>query len=95
MPLLITGLHTGSNKINDPYLAINALAWVDEHLQNNGIIPVDILFDRLDDNGIAWVVDEPGNKIKLQPAITGSGSKHVRTIFDNTKNRLAAHAGFQ
>lgn len=86
MPLQITGVHKTNDKVDNPYLAINSLMWVDDNTQNHGITTLDVLFDWINDNGTAYIVDDEGNKFKLLTATTKSGFKYLRTVFDETKS---------
>jgi hypothetical protein len=85
MPIRITGIHSTNHDFDNPYLAINALAWIDDHTQNRGITTRDVLFDWINDNGTAYVLDEEGNQAKLLTATTKNGYKYVKTAFDETK----------
>jgi len=86
MPLQIIGVHRTSDVHGNPYLAINSLMWIDDHTQNRGITTRDVLFDWINDNGIAYVLDEQGNKFRLLTAITNGGLKYLRTVFDETES---------
>jgi hypothetical protein len=86
MPLQIIGVHKTSDVHDNPYLAINSLMWIDDHTQNRGITTRDVLFDWINDNGLAYILDDEGNKSKLLTATTKSGLKYVRTVFDETKS---------
>lgn len=86
MPIRITGIHSTNHDFDNPYLAINALAWIDDHTQNRGITTRDVLFDWINDNGLAYILDEEGNKAKLLTATTKNGYKYVKTAFDETKS---------
>ena len=85
MPIRITGIHSTNRDFDNPYLAINALTWIDDHTQNRGITTRDVLFDWINDNGTAYVLDEEGNQAKLLTATTKNGYKYVKTAFDETK----------
>lgn len=86
MPIQITGVYRTNDEYDNPYLAINSLMWIDDHTQNRGITTRDVLFDWINDNGTAYVLDEEGNKAKLLTATTKSGYKYVKTAFDETKS---------
>ena len=73
MPLQITGVNSTMGEYDNPYLAINSLVWIDDYTQNRGITTRDVLFDWINDNGTAYVLDEEGNKAKLLTATTKSG----------------------
>jgi hypothetical protein len=77
MPLQITGVHKMSNEFENLYLAINSLMWIDDTTQNRGITTREVLFDWINDNGLAYIIDDEGNKFKLLTAITKSGFKYV------------------
>jgi hypothetical protein len=85
MPLQITGVHKMSNEFENLYLAINSLMWIDDTTQNRGITTREVLFDWINDNGLAYIIDDEGNKFKLLTAITKSGFKYVKTVLDETK----------
>ena len=85
MPLRITGVNSNNGEYDNPYLAINSLVWIDDHTQNRGITTRDVLFDWINDNGTAYVLDEEGNKAKLLTATTKNGYKYVKTAFDESK----------
>jgi hypothetical protein len=86
MSLQIIGVHRTSDEYDNPYLAINSLMWIDDNTQNRGITTRDVLFDWINDNGMAYVLDEQGNKFRLLTATTKGGLKYVRTVFDETKS---------
>jgi len=86
MPLQIIGVHRTSDVHGNPYLAINSLMWIDDHTQNRGITTRDVLFDWINDDGMAYVLDEHGNKFRLLTATTKGGLKYLRTVFDETKS---------
>jgi hypothetical protein len=86
MPIQITGIHKTNNEYDNPYLSINSLMWVDDNTQNRGITTRDVLFDWINDNGMAYIVDDEGNKYNLITATTKSGFKYVRTVLDETKS---------
>ena len=86
MPIQITGIHKTNNEYDNPYLSINSLMWVDDNTQNRGITTRDVLFDWINDNGTAYILDEEGNKAKLLTATTQNGYKYVKTAFDETKS---------
>jgi hypothetical protein len=95
MPIQITGVHKAHEEQENPYLAINSLMWIDDSTQNRGISTRDVLFDWINDNGTAYVVDEKGNKTILLTAVTQNGYKYVKTVCDDSKpdellNLLAA-----
>lgn len=86
MPIQITGVTKTDDEYENPYLSINSLMWVDDNTQNRGITTRDVLFDWINDNGTAYILDDEGNKFKLIAATTKSGFKYVRTVFDETKS---------
>ncbi len=86
MPLQITGVHRTSDNYDNPYLAINSLMWIDDNTQNHGITTRDVLFDWINDNGTAYILDDDGNKFKLLTATTKSGYKYVKTVFDESNS---------
>jgi hypothetical protein len=86
MPIQITGVHSSNADYDNPYLAINSLMWIDDCTQNKGITTRDVLFDWINDNGTAYILDDDGNKFKLLTATTKSGFKYVKTVFDETKS---------
>ena len=60
MPLQITGIHKMNNEFENPYLAINSLMWIDDTTQNRGITTREVLFDWINDNGLAYIIDDDG-----------------------------------
>ncbi|WP_183560126.1 DUF3892 domain-containing protein [Mucilaginibacter sp. SP1R1] len=86
MPIQITSVNRTNDEYDNPYLSINSLVWIDDHTKNQGITTRDVLFDWINDNGTAYVVDEEGNKAKLLTATTQNGYKYVKTAFDETQS---------
>jgi hypothetical protein len=86
MKIRILSVKRDEGEYENPYLAIDYLEWVGEPARIIGTTDREKLYDWIKEaKGVAYIVDEDGNKTFLKPATDAGGKKYVRTVTDETQ----------
>ena len=85
MAVRITCIKKSDGFHENPYVAITQLSWKNDSDGRIGFSTRFQIFEFLENGGVAYVLDNFGNKANLITAETGNGVKYVRTIADATK----------
>ncbi|ALR31231.1 hypothetical protein ATE47_12175 [Chryseobacterium sp. IHB B 17019] len=90
MAIRITCINKDNGYHENPNLAITHLGWTNEETREAGkSTRLEIYFWIKNQNGIAYVIDSYGNRVKVITAETFSGTKYLKTEADSsTKNNL-------
>lgn len=89
MAVRIICIKREEGSVENPYLAINHLEWINERINVKGITDRDKIHDWIKkENGEAYIINEYGTKINLVPAVCPRGNKYVKTADDKTKDYL-------
>lgn len=84
MEIRITSIQTDENIHENPYVAISHFRWLNENNDNTGTVSRVALYNWISENdGVAYIKDDNGNKIKLLAELSEAGNKYVKTATDN------------
>jgi hypothetical protein len=92
MSVRITCINKAQGVHFDPHSAILTLGWTDDQTMNTGKSTREQVYEWLkNQNGVAYVVDQYGNKAYVFPRENIHGTKFVQTAADRvwTDNLLA------
>lgn len=92
MSIRITCISKDNGNHANPHEAITALGWVNEQTGQTGITSRLDMYDWIKNKGgVAFVRDRSGNTVRVETAISPSGTKYVRTYADGiwTDNLLS------
>lgn len=91
MAVRITCINKAQGAHSDPHTAITSLGWRNENTGEAGKSSRDQIYDWLKKGGVAYVVDQFGNKAYVYPRESSHGTRFVQTAADRvwTDNLLA------
>ena len=85
MAVRITCIKKSNGFHENPYTAITELGWTSDNDGKSGTSTRFQIVEFLENGGVAYVIDNLGNKANLITAETNSGLKYVKTVADETK----------
>ncbi|WP_184550412.1 DUF3892 domain-containing protein [Mucilaginibacter sp. FT3.2] len=89
MAVRILSIKTDVAPHNNPYVAIDSLEWVNEHINVKGITERTKLYDWIkNESGEAYIIDAKGNKTRLIPALCPEGNKYVKTVRNESEKDI-------
>jgi hypothetical protein len=86
MPIRVTCINKDSGNHENAHVAITHLKWIEDGTNKTGKNTRLEIYNWIkDQNGVAYVQDNLGNKAFLMTAISSKGTKYVKTVADETK----------